>query len=261
MHLVVWTDGKMGYSRTFGARLGPTGAHLDAADISIGSGNFMGDLDPALASDGRNLLLVYMIPSSSPDAGRLFARRLDQNAMARDAAPIDITGLFSEVLRPSVVWDGDNWFMTWMARDAGDLRALRMTPAGGLSYPAAMFQAAPGFNRPVLASKGGGHSAAFWQRQVSTHFQNQRAREDHVYGAIANCGTGQCIGPPPPDGGLEVDAAVSGPDAGTRPPGGGGGGGCAVGTSAAPRGGAPAGALLLLAVLALLAWVGAKRFS
>ena len=259
VHLVVWTDGKMGFNRTFGARLGPTGAHLDAADLSIGSGNFMGDLDPALASDGQNLLLVYILPGSSPDAGRMYARRLDQNAMPRDAAHIDITGLFSEVLRPSVVWDGDNWFMTWMARDAGALRALRLTPAGAPIYPIAMLQAAPGFGRPVLASRGGGHTAAFWQRQVSFHFQNQRAREDHVYGAIAACGTGQCIGPPPPDGGLEVDAALPGPDAGTRPPSG-GGGGCDT-SAAARRGGALAGPLLLLAVLALVAWAGAKRFS
>jgi hypothetical protein len=250
-YFVVW-DNK-GY---YGMRVGADGALLDATDTPI-AGHHPAEIYPALASNGRGLLLL----SSDRTSRTVFAQRFDVMG-APVGAPIPVSDS-NEPQYPSVAWDGRNWIMAWTSSAPSGaaprtLQVHRMTEGGRLIYPAPEPDLAPNPGAPYIASNASDRTAMFWVRAYTPDAANASAVYTHISGIISNCEPGACPEPlPTPDAGAPpADVPPAAVDGGRSTSGGGGARGCGVTPRASGVGG---GASAVMGLLLALACVRRRR--
>ena len=153
LSLVVWTDSRAGSGgETYAARVTFDGVVLDPGGILI-SANPYGQWHPAVASDGRDFLVVWQatrafdVPSGQTPSGfssdvDIYGARVTAEGVVLDSDAFPVSQAPSTQERPSVAFNGTNYLVVWTdARLATnlnrglDIYGARISPAGQVLDP------------------------------------------------------------------------------------------------------------------------------
>jgi len=146
--LLVWTEGGDGWQfpppnlrDVFGARLMSNGAS-DATPLPIATGS-SNQFFPAVASDGRDFLVVYNVyTADSYDVPSLATRRVLREGQIFGATATSDGRIVGHGFEPRIKRDGDGFLVTSLTRDAGLL--TRLDAAGVRREPVITIPAATG---------------------------------------------------------------------------------------------------------------------
>ena len=163
-YLAVWTDFRDGaHPHIRGTRIDTSGMVLDSSGIII-SDTVESEYGPSLAFDGSNHLVVWTRDWDGPDTD-IYGARVDGSGNVLDSPPIPISRTFSYQRSPSVVFDGNYYFVVWEDRrdyPEPDIYGARVTTSGEVLDPSGLElinepdqyrmlpTAAKGFNDKVL---------------------------------------------------------------------------------------------------------------
>jgi hypothetical protein len=152
---VVWDDTRFFLDvdhRVFGARVGPNGERLDGSGIAIstnaGPAAARSDIDPAVAFDGTNHLVVWL--EWSPTVRLLRGARVSRDGVVLNRFTINSEG----AREPAVAFGGGTFLVTWVVDLPGAqsaVRAARVTPAGTVLDPSGVQLRAPAPDERVSA--------------------------------------------------------------------------------------------------------------
>jgi len=126
-----WVDSM----RIYGVRISPTGVVLDTIINISNVANTHGY--PAVAFDGTNYLVVWEDRSNSNSRIDIYGARVSQSGIVIDTANIPISTVVRGQRRPSIVFDGTNYFVVWqdMRNSYLDIYGARVTPSGVVLDP------------------------------------------------------------------------------------------------------------------------------
>ncbi|MEO0114117.1 MAG: T9SS type A sorting domain-containing protein [candidate division WOR-3 bacterium] len=128
-YLVVWTDYRSGVnSDIYGARVNQTGVVLDTDGFAISNAPLDQEY-PTVAFDGFNYLVVWQDVCNMDD---IYGARVSQAGVVLDTNGIVISSEWSAQWRPSVAFDGTNYFVVWMDWRSGlpNIYGARVNQAG-----------------------------------------------------------------------------------------------------------------------------------
>jgi PKD repeat protein len=131
-YLVAWTDGRNNSTADiYGSRVSRTGAVLDPAGSQL-AGGAEAQMDPALAFDGTNYLLVWSDYQTFPFSN-LIARRVRTSGTPLDNSPIAVSAAEGHQQQASVVYTGTEFLVAWQDGRSGtgtDIYGARVSRAG-----------------------------------------------------------------------------------------------------------------------------------
>lgn len=137
--LVTWTDMRRD-SDVYAARVSDEGTVLDHPAFAVSLGPNRQRI-PAAATDGQGWLVVWEDDRNGTDYN-LYAARANATGMVLDAEGFVVTAATNSQRQPAVLWNGTNYFVTWLdyrygdAYDIGaDIFAARVTPGGAVLDP------------------------------------------------------------------------------------------------------------------------------
>jgi hypothetical protein len=202
-HFVVWEDFRNDAANAdiYGARVTPAGTVLDASGIVISNATG-GQLDPALAFDGTNSLVVWEDRRSG--AWNLYGARVAKTGTVMDASGLAISTAGGDQTQATVAFDGTNYVVAWDDTRGGgnDIYASWVTPGGVIYQPGGTAVSADAENEkdPVVASAGANRALIVYQ-SVDPSYRNDRimGRTAIAYpngtGCTQNnaCATGFCV--------------------------------------------------------------------
>jgi hypothetical protein len=135
-YLVVWDDDRGGKGGDiFGARVSQDGTVLDRPPIQISTAR-ESQVDPKVAFDGRNFLIVWSDDRVKPDPDHpqddIFGARVTRTGVVLDRGGIPISTAESQQFDPSVAFDGSHFLVVWtdFGSGFGDIYGARISPAG-----------------------------------------------------------------------------------------------------------------------------------
>jgi hypothetical protein len=130
-YLVVWDDNK-GYSGkadVYGTRVSKDGEILDPKEIAISTEQYS-QWAPHIAFDGENYLVVWSDRCRSGYCD-INGARISQAGEVLDTEGIPISATPSENYRPSVVFNGTNYFVMWQSgNDNVNIYGARVSTSG-----------------------------------------------------------------------------------------------------------------------------------
>ncbi len=130
-YLVVWEDHRGFASDIYGARIDQEGVLLDSLGIAITTAIDQ-QWHPSVAFDGTNYLVVWedQRNASFSDA---YGARVNQSGIVMDSNGIAISTAEYRQSRPTVAFDGENYFVVWQDSRgilAWDIYGTRVTTSG-----------------------------------------------------------------------------------------------------------------------------------
>jgi len=130
-YLVVWEDRRSPVSDIYGARIDQGGVLLDSLGIAITTAIDY-QWHPSVAFDGTNYLVVWedQRNASFSDA---YGARVNQSGVVIDSNGIAISTAEYRQSRPTVAFDGENYFVVWQDSRgilAWDIYGTRVTTSG-----------------------------------------------------------------------------------------------------------------------------------
>jgi hypothetical protein len=130
-YLVVWYDSRSGASYDiYGTRVAQDGTVLNSAGIAISTAVDY-QYFPDVSFDGSNYMVVWQDQRSGEFD--IYGSRLDQDGIVLDPSGIAISIASDEQNRPSIDFDGSNYFVTWDDHRSGseyDIYGSLITPDG-----------------------------------------------------------------------------------------------------------------------------------
>jgi hypothetical protein len=136
-YLVVWTDFPSSFSDDiYGSRVSPTGVVLDTAGIPISTA--VNDQQyPSVGFDGTNYLVIWADERNG--SSDIYGTRASQSGTVLEPNGVLITALANEQRRPSVAFDGSNYFVVWEDWRSGyaksDIYGARVSQSGSMLDP------------------------------------------------------------------------------------------------------------------------------
>jgi hypothetical protein len=130
-HLVIWQDMRNGNNDIYGARISQLGVVLDTSGIAV-STTPASQTFPSIAFDGTNYLAVW----SDRRSGEydIYCARINPSGVVLDTSGLCISDAVNDQLRPSVAFDGVNFFIVWEDYrnniSYADIYGARVTPSG-----------------------------------------------------------------------------------------------------------------------------------
>lgn len=129
--LVVWSDfpnGALGGSTLKYRRVGANGAGLGAAVT------FYGDVEPAVAFDGTNYMVVFRTSHA------IYGGRVSQAGAKVDLAKVLISGAGAYASEPAIAFDGTNYLVAWQDSQLGtvDIVGTRLSTSTTVLDPAGL---------------------------------------------------------------------------------------------------------------------------
>jgi hypothetical protein len=117
---VVWEDQRSGVgffkSDIYGSRVSGAGVVLDPAGIPISTSTTNGDVEPAVAWNGTNFLVVWRLGATF---GNIVGARVSSAGSVLDPADITISDAANLQSEPAVASWGDNFLVVWADRRSG----------------------------------------------------------------------------------------------------------------------------------------------
>ncbi len=129
-YLVVWRDSRSGLDDIYGTRVTPSGIVLNTAGIPISTAAEY-QFFPDVSFDGTNYMVVWQDQRNG--AYDIYGSRVNQDGIVLDPAGIQISGATNEQNRPSIDFDGNNYFVAWEDYRSGsayDIYGSFITPDG-----------------------------------------------------------------------------------------------------------------------------------
>jgi MYXO-CTERM domain-containing protein len=131
-YLVAWADWRNNSTADiYGSRVSRTGSVMDPAGSQL-AGGAEAQMDPALAFDGTNYLLVWSDYQTFPFTN-LIARRVRTSGTPLDNSPIAVSAADGHQQQASVVYTGTEFLVAWQDGRSGtgtDIYGARVTRAG-----------------------------------------------------------------------------------------------------------------------------------
>jgi len=150
-YLWTWVDLREGLGSIYAVRLGPAGQPLDPVAFAVGPSDRHQD-DPAVASDGRDHLVVWRESFFPTSRTQIVARRVPAAG-----APAGATAVIAAGGTAAAVAHGQGQYLvTWSDRDTGELRAARVADDGQLLDVTPIVIATGNVLRSRVASDGKG---------------------------------------------------------------------------------------------------------
>jgi hypothetical protein len=138
-YLVVWDDWHQGsgsFYDIYGSRVSAGGSVLDPAGISISTAPH-DQVDPAVAFDGTNYLVAWQdTRNNGPDD--IYGARVSVGGSLLDPTGFAISTAGNEQWSPSLAFDGNNYFVTWMDHRSGNsygIYGARVSVGGSVLDP------------------------------------------------------------------------------------------------------------------------------
>jgi hypothetical protein len=130
-YLVVWYDSRGGVSYDiYGARVAQDGTVLNSAGIAISTASEH-QYFPDVSSDGTNYMVVWQDERNGEFD--IYGSRVGQDGIVNDPAGIQISLAADEQNRPSIDFDGTNYFVAWgdyRSGSSNDIYGSLITPDG-----------------------------------------------------------------------------------------------------------------------------------
>jgi hypothetical protein len=130
-YLVVWYDSRGGVSYDiYGARVAQDGTVLNSAGIAISTASEH-QYFPDVSSDGTNYMVVWQDERNGEFD--IYGSRVGQDGIVHDPAGIQISLAADEQNRPSIDFDGTNYFVAWgdyRSGSSNDIYGSLITPDG-----------------------------------------------------------------------------------------------------------------------------------
>jgi hypothetical protein len=123
-YLIAWDHGWYGSTEIRAARIGTSGAALDATPIEVAAGN-LEKVQPDVAFGAGTFLVAWddarTVPGSStyPPVYDVFAARVTSDGRVLDPGGAALTEATNVDSRPAVAWDGAQFLVSWQAQNAG----------------------------------------------------------------------------------------------------------------------------------------------
>jgi hypothetical protein len=141
-YFVVWEDdhGRMGEGDVYGARISSAGSVLDRPPIRISTAR-ESQVDPQVAFDGRNFLVVWSDDRLKPDPDDpqddVFGARVTRAGVVLDPDGIPISTAEGQEYDPSLAFDGSRFLVVWTASGSGfgDIYGARIATTGKVLDP------------------------------------------------------------------------------------------------------------------------------
>lgn len=158
-YLIAWSDPRNGFLDIFATRMNRKGGLIDPVQLGVDT-SADDSIEPAIAFDGTNYLVVYVQFSSGGPARDVRGRLVSTaGSLIGSAIPISV-GPQTEA-RPAVDFDGSDYLVVWEDDRAGDrdIYGTRVSRGGVVLDPAGLvFSEAEGNElRPALAFDGTNH--------------------------------------------------------------------------------------------------------
>ncbi len=131
-YLVVWIDERKEDYDIYASRVSKDGIVLDPAGIFISSG--LDYYSPSVAFDGTNYLVVWE-DETDDDIANISGVRVSQDGFVLDSEPIIITSNDWGDFKPSLAFDGVNYFVVWLEMDS-HIYGARVSQDGIIIDPA-----------------------------------------------------------------------------------------------------------------------------
>ncbi len=179
-YLVVWYDSRSGSNDIYCTRVAQNGNVLNPSGIAISTAaNYQ--YFPDVSFDGTNYMVVWQDERS--DTFDIYASRVAQNGVVLDPAGIPISTASDEQNRPSIDFDGTNYFIAWDDKRSGseyDIYGTRVDTAGNVLNPAgiAISTAADAQYMPSVSFDGTNYLVAWYDHRDGANYD--------IYGARVN---------------------------------------------------------------------------
>lgn len=151
-----WADGR---GAIFGTGLYASGAPRNSTGFAISFGS-NAQSHPAAATNGDITLIVWLDSRGGFRTGvDVYAARISAAGENLDPLGIPIVRWTGDQYSPSVAWGGSRFVVTWVS--AADVYSAAVTPAGGVSAPVLVSNAAGRHSSPAIAGGDGGFLVAW----------------------------------------------------------------------------------------------------
>ncbi|MFH1221286.1 MAG: hypothetical protein V1694_12665 [Candidatus Eisenbacteria bacterium] len=198
-YLVVWEDYRDDSAwHISGTRIGRDGTVLDPRPFLISQGRY-GQLEPAVAFDGTNYLVVWrgVWGGASWD---ICGARVDVDGHVLDPSGFPVTSTAADERFPAVAFDGTNYLVAWrgpLTKSGYSLVAARVAPDGALLDPLGIpVSSTSTYERLSVVASSGGNHLVVWSDGRNYH--------SDVYGVRID-GSGQLLD----DENLAISTAAS----------------------------------------------------
>ncbi|MCX5801250.1 MAG: T9SS type A sorting domain-containing protein [Candidatus Eisenbacteria bacterium] len=198
-YLVVWEDDRSGtYSDIYGARVSAGGSVLDTTGIAISTAP-IDQLNPAVAFDGTNYLVVWM-DNRSRSSWDIYGARVSVGGSVLDPGGIAVATGTTNQYNPAIGFDGTNCLVVWMDYGSGsgyDIYGARVSTNGSVLDPGsiAISTAANSQEFPAIAFDGTDFLVVWEDGRSGTY--------SDIYGARVSAG-GSVLDP----GGVAISTAA-----------------------------------------------------
>ena len=129
-YLVVWYDSRSGSYDIYGTRVTQNGTVLNSAGIAISTATDY-QYFPDVSFDDTNYMVVWQDQRNG--TYDIYGTRVDQDGIVLDPAGIAISIASEEQSRPSIDFDGSNYFVAWddyRSTTSNDIYGSLVTPEG-----------------------------------------------------------------------------------------------------------------------------------
>jgi hypothetical protein len=141
-YFVVWEDdhGRVGEGDVYGARISSAGSVLDRPPIRISTAR-ESQVDPQVAFDGRNFLVVWSDDRLKPDPDDpqddVFGARVTRAGVVLDPDGIPISTAEGQQYDPSLAFDGSRFLVVWTGSGSsfGNIYGTRIATTGKVLDP------------------------------------------------------------------------------------------------------------------------------
>jgi hypothetical protein len=202
-YLVAWED-ERDVPAVFGALVATDGTALSAEDTKLSNVTVGNNFDQtALAWNGSRYLVVFQGERVGAD-GSVSAEGIEGSLVAPDLTTDGTSHSFTQLptgeLAPSVVWDGQDYVVTWFDERTGSdqetFRAVRITTGGQVLDPDGIVLSGDDHGVSAsIASNGAGASSVVWSSPQGGSFERPLAADGTV-GAIQPLFGAPLIEPP-----------------------------------------------------------------
>jgi len=180
-YLVVWYDSRGGSYDIYGTRVAQNGAVLNSSGIAISTATDY-QYFPNVSFDGTNYMVVWQDQRNGEYD--IYGSRVDQDGIVLDPAGIAISTASEEQNRPSIDFDGNNYFVAWddyRSTSAYDIYGSLITPDGtvlnGEGIP--ISTAADIQSSPSVSFDGTNYLVTWHDRRDGSNYDIFGARVNH----------------------------------------------------------------------------------
>ena len=202
-YLVAWED-ERDVPAIFGSLVATDGTALSAEDTKLSNVSVTSFFDQtALAWDGSRFVVVFQGERFGSDGNSVVG--IEGSLVAPDLTTDGTSHSFTQLptgqIAPSVVWDGQDYVVTWFdQRDPGfsqaTFRAVRITTAGEVLDPDGIVLSGDDHGVvATMASNAAGASQLVWSTPQATSFERSLAA-DGTLGPIQPLSNAQLFEPP-----------------------------------------------------------------